>query len=54
MARRRKVWKRLVSDLKPRHLDRIVAGTVTLGELPGVCDKVLAGEHRGRYVVKLG
>ena len=53
MQRRLKVWNRLVTDLQPRQLDRIVAGTVTLDELPGVFDRVLSGEHRGRYVVKL-
>jgi len=53
MDRRLKVWKRLVTDLRPRHLDRIVAGTVALDELSGVFEKVLAGRHRGRYVVDL-
>jgi acrylyl-CoA reductase (NADPH) len=53
MERRRKVWNRLVTDLKPRHLDRIVVATVTLDELPGIFEKVLSGQHRGRYVVGL-
>ena len=53
MDRRRKVWNRLVTDLQPRHLDRIVAGTVMLDELQAVFEKVLAGQHRGRYVVDL-
>jgi NADPH2:quinone reductase len=53
MERRRKVWNRLVTDLKPRHLDRIVAGTVALDELSGISEKVLSGQHRGRYVVDL-
>jgi NADPH2:quinone reductase len=53
MERRNKVWNRLVTDLKPKHLDRIVAGTVTLDELPQVFEKILSGQHRGRYVVKL-
>jgi NADPH2:quinone reductase len=53
MDRRLKVWKRLMTDLRPRHLDRIVAGTVALDELSGVFEKVLAGRHRGRYVVDL-
>ena len=53
MERRRRVWGRLVADLKPRHLDRIVAGTVTLDELQDVFEKILAGQHRGRYVVDL-
>ena len=53
MDRRRKVWNRLVTDLQPRHLDRIVAGTVRLDALQAVFATVLAGQHRGRYVVDL-
>ncbi len=53
MERRLQVWHRLVNDLKPRYLDRIVAGTVTLDELPAVFETVLSGRHHGRYVVKL-
>ena len=53
MQRRRKIWQRLVTDLKPRHIDRIVSGTVTLDELSGVCEKLIVGQHRGRYVVEL-
>ena len=53
MQRRMKVWKRLVTDLKPQHLASIVAGQVTLDELPGVFETVLSGQHHGRYVVNL-
>ncbi|MGB5260857.1 MAG: YhdH/YhfP family quinone oxidoreductase [Gammaproteobacteria bacterium] len=53
MEWRLKVWHRLVSDLKPRYLERIVAGTVTLDDLPAVFETVLSGRHRGRYVVRL-
>jgi NADPH2:quinone reductase len=53
MQRRLRVWQRLVTDLKPRHLDNIVAGEVSLDGLPGVFEKVLSGQHRGRFVVKL-
>jgi acrylyl-CoA reductase (NADPH) len=53
MERRLQVWNRLVSDLQPRHLDKIVAGTVALDELSGVFETVLSGQHRGRYVVDL-
>ena len=52
MQRRKKIWNRLVTDLKPRHLDKIVAGVVKLDELPAVSDKLLSGQHRGRYVVE--
>jgi len=53
MERRLKVWNRLVTDLRARHLDRIVTDIVTLNDLPDVFEAVLSGEHRGRYVVKL-
>lgn len=53
VERRRRVWQRLVTDLRPRHLDKMVAGEVTLDELPAVFERVLSGQHRGRYVVKL-
>jgi acrylyl-CoA reductase (NADPH) len=53
MQRRMKIWKRLVTDLKPQHLASIVAGQVTLDELPGVFETVLSGQHHGRYVVNL-
>jgi NADPH2:quinone reductase len=53
MQRRLKVWQRLVSDLKPRHLGNIVAGEVSLDALPDVFEKMLSGQHRGRFVVKL-
>lgn len=53
MARRLRVWRRLVTDLKPRNLDRIVADTVPLDELPELFETVLSGRHLGRYVVQL-
>ena len=53
MPRRLKVWQRLVTDLKPRHLDRIVADTVSLDDLPALFETILSGRHRGRYVVQL-
>jgi putative YhdH/YhfP family quinone oxidoreductase len=52
MALRRRVWERLGSDLKPRHLNDMVT-TVALQDLPGVFDKILKAQMRGRTVVKL-
>jgi acrylyl-CoA reductase (NADPH) len=52
MPLRRKIWGRLASDLKPRHLAEI-AHEITLAELPGYFDKMLKGSIRGRAVVKL-
>jgi putative YhdH/YhfP family quinone oxidoreductase len=53
MALRRKVWARLATDLKPRHLDSIVS-LITLNDLPAQFDKMLQGKARGRAAVKLG
>jgi acrylyl-CoA reductase (NADPH) len=53
MPLREKVWKRLGSDLKPRHLKSVVT-TVSFDELPGVFKKILDKEMRGRTVVKVG
>jgi NADPH2:quinone reductase len=52
MPLRRKIWGRLASDLKPRHLDEI-GGVITLDDLPGYFDRMLKGQIRGRAVVKL-
>jgi len=51
MLLRQRVWERLASDLKPRHLADM-CNTVTLEELPAVFEKILKAEARGRTVVK--
>jgi acrylyl-CoA reductase (NADPH) len=53
MERRTRIWQRLVTDLKPAHLQQAVAGVISLDELPAVCERLLQGEHRGRYVVSM-
>ena len=53
MERRVRVWQRLVSDLRPRHLQQIVAGEIGLDDLPAMFERLLQGEHRGRFVVKM-
>ncbi|MBY0265693.1 MAG: zinc-binding dehydrogenase, partial [Burkholderiales bacterium] len=52
MALRRRVWGRLASDLKPRHLAAI-AHTIGLDELPAYFERMLKGEIRGRAVVRI-
>jgi putative YhdH/YhfP family quinone oxidoreductase len=52
MPLRRKVWERLATDLKPRHLNDI-AFTITLEELPAHFERMLKAQVRGRAVVKL-
>jgi putative YhdH/YhfP family quinone oxidoreductase len=51
MVLRQKVWERLASDLKPRHLADM-CNTVTLEQLPAVFEKILKAQARGRTVVK--
>jgi acrylyl-CoA reductase (NADPH) len=48
------VWQRLASDLKPRHLDRIVTQTISLDQLPTAFDGYLKSTVTGRTVVKIG
>jgi len=50
---RKNVWQRLASDLKPRHLDDM-ARTLAFDDLPGVFDKILKSQAKGRTVVKIG
>lgn len=50
---REKIWERLSTDLAPRHLDDIVSRVVTLEDLPGVFEEMLAGKTVGRTVVKI-
>jgi putative YhdH/YhfP family quinone oxidoreductase len=51
---RDELWRRLASDWKPRHLERIATGEVTLDELPGVFERMLDGRSFGRTVVRTG
>jgi NADPH2:quinone reductase len=51
--RRLEVWRRLSSDLRPRHLDRIVTRTVSLEDLPEVFNGYLEGSVRGRTLVRI-
>ena len=53
-ARRRQVWARLATDLRPAHLDDLVAGEVALDGVAGVLADILAARVRGRVLVRLG
>jgi acrylyl-CoA reductase (NADPH) len=51
--RRRAIWDRLATDLRPRGLgDGVIE--VTLETLDAALDAILAGEARGRWVVRVG
>jgi len=47
------VWQRIATDLKPRHLDRIVTRTIAFAELPAAFPAYLEGGIIGRTVVRI-
>jgi putative YhdH/YhfP family quinone oxidoreductase len=53
IERRRRIWDRLATDLRPRDLGRHVQ-EVTLETLPAALDAIIAGAARGRWVVRVG
>jgi NADPH2:quinone reductase len=52
MPLRRQVWQRLASDMKPPQLGAI-AREIALADLPGAFATLLAGQARGRFVVRV-
>lgn len=53
IARRRRIWERLATDLRPRNLgDRVTE--VALETLEPALDAIRSGEARGRWVVRIG
>ena len=53
IARRRALWDRLATDLRPRGLGDHVA-EVTLETLDRALDAIIAGAARGRWIVRVG
>jgi acrylyl-CoA reductase (NADPH) len=53
IARRRELWDRLATDLRPRQLGVHVT-EVGLDELDDALDAIVAGSARGRWVVRVG
>src|SRR6266480_3951497 len=47
------VWKRIATDLRPRHLERIVTRTIAFDELPRAFAAYLEGAVTGRTVVRI-
>ena len=47
------VWQRIATDLRPRHLDRIVTRTIPFEELPQAFPAYLEGRVSGRTVVRI-
>ena len=52
IERRRAIWDRLATDLRPESLDDCIA-EVTLDTVETALDGILAGEARGRWVVRV-
>ena len=50
---RRRVWARLASDLRPGALDEAITREISLEEVDGLLDDVLAGKGVGRTVVNV-
>ena len=50
---RDEIWRRLATDWKPHHLERICTREATLQELPEVFANMLAGGSLGRTIVRL-
>jgi NADPH2:quinone reductase len=53
-ALRLSVWQRIATDLAPRHLARIVTGTIGFADLPGAFAALIEGCALGRTLVKIG
>ncbi len=53
MARRREVWARLATDLRPAHLDDLIAAEVRLDEVGDALSDILASRVRGRLLVRV-
>ncbi|MBF8290304.1 MAG: Acryloyl-CoA reductase [Chloroflexi bacterium] len=53
IAKRRRIWERLATDLRPRSLGERVT-EVTLDTLEPALDGIRAGEARGRWIVRVG
>ena len=49
---RARIWQRLGTDLKPRHLAQI-ARVIPFDELPRAIDAVIQGQARGRTIVRI-
>jgi acrylyl-CoA reductase (NADPH) len=47
------VWKRIASDLAPRHLNKIVTRTISFDELPATFASYLNSSVMGRTVVTI-
>ncbi|WP_309544928.1 hypothetical protein [Alkalilimnicola ehrlichii] len=49
---RQRIWQRLETELKPRHLDTVVRGEVDLAGIAETCEALLARQVSGRTLVR--
>lgn len=50
---RQNIWRRISSDLKPQHLEKIITDEISLNELSTAFDGFISGQHRGRSIVRI-
>ncbi|MEE9304192.1 MAG: oxidoreductase, partial [Thiotrichaceae bacterium] len=48
-----RLWQRLATDIKPRHIDKIVTSEIVFNQLPDWFEAYIRGEVSGRTVVKI-
>ena len=48
-----RLWQRLATDIKPRHIDKIVTSEIVFNQLPDWFEAYIRGEVSGRIVVKI-
>ncbi len=53
-AERLRIWERLATDLKPRHLERICHRTIAFDALPAAFADFVGGRVLGRTLVEIG
>jgi putative YhdH/YhfP family quinone oxidoreductase len=53
VERRAEIWRRLATDLRPPHLEDLIAEEVTLEQTPDALAAILRGAIDGRVVVRL-
>jgi NADPH-dependent curcumin reductase CurA len=48
-----RLWERLGTDLKPHHLEELLAREIDLEDLPDACTTLLSGASRGRVIIRM-
>jgi len=47
------LWRRIATDLKPRHFDQVITRELAFDELPGAFADYVGGRIRGRTIVRV-